>query len=166
MRGSAAIVARPEWLPKGYGYCPVHVHSWPMVVGSSCPRCAAKEPAAVAPTVATKARGRSTYRAQRTTCELGHSHPSKVEARVCHAVYRDHGMNALIFRNVRLPLWALPPTDNGIPHYCNVDFVLYAKEKGGIVAMIDAKSGKRSRDWERGRAAVEATYGVKVEERS
>jgi hypothetical protein len=35
-----------------------------------------------------------------------------------------------------------------------------------MMALIDAKSGRRSRDWERGRAAVEASYGVRVEERS
>lgn len=107
---------------------------------------------------------RSHFNARRTTCLAGHSHPSKVEARVCADVHLiakwDH---ARVFRNVRLPLLALPPTDAGLPHYCNVDFALV--KDGKIIRLIDAKSGRSSRDWERGRAAVEASYGIRVEER-
>lgn len=33
-----------------------------------------------------------------------------------------------------------------------------------IVRLVDAKSGRVSRDWRRGAAACEATYGLKVEE--
>lgn len=120
--------------------------------------------------VGEKPAGRSHYNARPTDCARGHRHASKVEARVCASVYAEAKKDTFpeaprVFRNARLPLWALPPTDAGLPHYCNVDFVIYAPA-GGIVRIIDAKSGKRSRDWERGRAAVEATYGVKVEERS
>jgi hypothetical protein len=109
---------------------------------------------------------RSHFNAVRTTCALGHTHPSKVEARVCASVYAEYGSwdDTTIYRNVRLPLWRLPPTDAGLPHYCSVDFAVF--RHGLMMALIDAKSGRRSRDWERGRAAVEASYGVRVEERS
>lgn len=115
-----------------------------------------------APVVAAKSPGKSHYAAVRTTCARGHSHPSKTEARACavvHARYPD----ACVFRNARLPLWCLTPTDAGIPHYVNIDFVVVA-DGGDPVAFIDAKCGKRSRDWERGRAAAQATYGIAVEE--
>lgn len=112
-----------------------------------------------------KPAGKSHYSAKATTCERGHNHPSKVEARVCAHVYAEWIKPDCIYRNVRLPLWSLPPTDAGIPHYCNVDFAVVAPSLI-FVALVDAKSGRRSRDWERGRAAVEATYGVRVEERS
>lgn len=125
---------------------------------------------------AEKPKGRSHFNAKATVCERGHRHPSRVEARVCASVYATYGHDPslTIYRNVRLPLWTLPPTDAGIPHYCNVDFAVlgyigHESKNGlwkGLVALIDAKSGRRSRDWERGRAAVEATYGVKVEEQS
>lgn len=126
--------------------------------------------------------GRSHFNAKRTVCEAGHAHPSKAEARVCASVYAEFSEEVAewgyrILRNVRLPLWSLPPTDAGLPHYCNVDFAIYApheateigfrrKSQGALVALIDAKCGRRSRDWERGRAAVEATYGIRVEERT
>lgn len=110
------------------------------------------------------AKGRSTFSAKQTTCERGHRHRSKVEARVCARVYADaeqDGMTA--YRDARLPLWALPPTDAGIPFYITIDFVV-KDVSGRIARLVDAKSGRRSREWARGRAAAEATYGIKVEE--
>jgi len=106
----------------------------------------------------------SLFSAKPTTCDLGHNHPSKVEARVCREVHAEAPAGASVYRNARLPLWALPPTDAGLPHYCNVDFVI--TEGGEVSRLVDAKKGRRSRDWQRGRASVEASYGVKVEERS
>lgn len=108
------------------------------------------------------ARKRSHFSAVATTCERGHRHPSKVEARVCAWVYARASEGETVYRNVRLPLFALPPTDAGLPHYCNVDFATV--KSGRLYWLVDAKSGRRSRDWERGRAAVEATYGLRVEE--
>lgn len=100
--------------------------------------------------------------AKATTCDLGHNHPSKVEARVCRRVHDETVAPRRVYRNVRLPLFALPPTDAGIPMYLNVDFVVVEGTK--IVRLVDAKTGRVSRDWRRGAAACEATYGLKVEE--
>ena len=100
--------------------------------------------------------------AKATTCDLGHNHPSKVEARVCRRVHDNTVAPRRVYRNVRLPLFALPPTDAGIPMYLNVDFVVIEGTK--IVRLVDAKTGRVSRDWRRGAAACEATYGLKVEE--
>lgn len=81
---------------------------------------------------------------------------------MCPVVRGEAPKGATVYRNVRLPLFALPPTDAGIPLYLNVDFVVVSDRR--IVRLIDAKSGRRSRDWRRGAAACEATYGLKVEE--
>ena len=100
--------------------------------------------------------------AKPTTCDLGHNHPSKVEARVCKRVHDETVAPRRVYRNVRLPLFVLPPTETGIPMYLNVDFVVIEGTK--IVRLADAKTGRVSRDWRRGAAACEATYGLKVEE--
>jgi hypothetical protein len=107
-------------------------------------------------------KGHSHFNATNTTCLLGHAHPSKVEARVCARVHHERADGDVIYRNVRLPLFALPPTARGIAMYLNVDFVVTRNRR--MVRIIDAKSGRRSRDWARGAAACEATYGLKVEE--
>ncbi len=109
-----------------------------------------------------KVAGRSHFNATPTTCDAGHRHASKVEARVCPVVRRAAPDGATVYRNVRLPLFALPPTNAGIPLYLNVDFVVVVDRR--IVRLVDAKSGRVSRDWRRGAAACEATYGLKVEE--
>jgi len=114
------------------------------------------------PAAAEKVTGRSHFNATPTTCVLGHRHQSKVEARVCPVVRDAAPVGATVYRNVRLPLFALPPTDAGIPLYLNVDFVVVVDRR--IVRLVDAKSGRVSRDWRRGAAACEATYGLKVEE--
>ena len=114
--------------------------------------------------VAVASKGRSHFNAKDTTCLLGHAHPSKVEARVCARLHHERADGDVIYRNVRLPLFALPPTARGIAMYLNVDFVVTRDRH--MVRIIDAKSGKRSRDWSRGAAACEATYGLKVEEMS
>lgn len=106
---------------------------------------------------------RSTFsNAKATTCDLGHNHPSKVEARVCARVHAETTAPRRVYRNVRLPLFALPQTDAGIPMYLNVDFVVVEGTK--IVRLVDAKTGRVSRDWRRGAAACEASYNLKVEE--
>lgn len=134
-----------------------------MTAPCRCRAVAAPRPARSA--VAEVERPRSHWAATPTTCTRGHRHQSKVEARVCPVVATEaEAAKATLYRNVRLPLWALAPTDAGIPMYCNVDFVFVSG--GRIVRIVDAKRGRRSRDWARGRKAVEATYGVAVEELS
>ena len=119
-------------------------------------------PSVEAPRRAARTRGRSHFNATATTCVHGHNHQSKVEARVCPVVRAEAPAGATVYRNVRLPLFALPPTDAGIPLYLNVDFVVVVDRR--IVRLVDAKSGRVSRDWRRGAAACEATYGLRVEE--
>ncbi len=107
-------------------------------------------------------KGHSHFNATNTTCLLGHAHPSKVEARVCARVHAETTAPRRVYRNVRLPLFALPPTDAGIPYYINVDLVVVEGTK--IVRLVDAKTGRVSRDWRRGAAACEASYGLRIEE--
>lgn len=112
-------------------------------------------------------KGRSHFNAKATVCERGHRHDSKVEARVCASVYVEAVEPVRVYRNVRLPLWCLAPTATGIPMYARIDFAVV--DGCRLVRLIDAKhakAGHASRDWARGRAAVESTYGLKVEERS
>lgn len=114
----------------------------------------------------------STYSAKRTKCSRNHNHPSKVEARVCEAVHLEWCSPHEVYRNVRLPAWSIGRTDAGIPHYVSVDFAVVEVVPMlhgtifKIAYLCDAKLGKRSRDWERGRAALQTTYGVSVVERS
>jgi hypothetical protein len=131
------------------------------VVSLTAHKCAVKAPLD-APPVRPAARKSTFSNAKPTTCDLGHNHPSKVEARVCRSVHEETTVGK-VYRNVRLPLFALPPTETGIPYYLNVDFVVIVNSQ--IVRLVDAKTGRVSRDWRRGAAACEATYGLKVEER-
>lgn len=106
--------------------------------------------------------------AKKTTCAALHSHPSKVEARVCDRlrddVLREEG-GAKLVRNVRLPLIA-STLFGCVPLSMTVDFAVYSPS-GKLLRLIDAKSGRRrSRDWARGKAVLEASFGVTVEEMS
>ncbi len=154
---------RPASLPDAVKWCPTHREAWLPSVKPGCPKCAAKAPEAPPP-VAPSMPGRSHFNATPTTCDAGHRHASKVEARVCPVVRAEAPAGATVYRNVRLPLFALPPTDTGLALFLNVDFVVIVDRR--IVRLVDAKSGRVSRDWRRGAAACEATYNVKVEELS
>ena len=102
--------------------------------------------------------------AKRTRCQEGHNHASKMEARVCDRLAllcRHWGYT--LFQQVRLPLWNLAPGKLDRALVISIDFAIV--EDGRLRRLIDAKSPTRvSRDWKRGAAAVEACYGIKVEE--
>lgn len=66
-----------------------------------------------------------------------------------------------LHRQCTFPLLALPPDEDGTPMRFTVDFYLF-RPSGGSRA-IDAK-GRRSPEWARGKAAFEASYGIRVEE--
>lgn len=99
-----------------------------------------------------------------TPCASGHRHPSKMEARVCERLTAECGLlGETLVRQVRLPLFALAPKSNGTAMYATVDFGIV---RGGRLArLVDAKNPTRvSPEWARGAAAVQATYGITVEE--
>ncbi len=104
--------------------------------------------------------------AKPTVCRIGHRHASQMEARVCGRLTQEcddfPGLGTL-YQQARIPLWTLAPGKNDRPLYLTVDFVIV--KDGKMVRAIDAKAkGRISRDWRRGAAAFEATYGIKIEE--
>jgi len=97
-----------------------------------------------------------------------HAHGSRLEARVCAALTLEARATGLrLFQQIRLPLLTSAPARNhnglctGRALYITIDFAL-VNAAGQIVRLIDAK-GRVSREWTRGAAAVEATYGIPVE---
>ena len=96
--------------------------------------------------------------AVKTVCDDGHTHASKMETRVCQrltARARVEGWTLL--QQVRFPLLAIGKM------YLTVDFVLWRSKVEWHA--VDAKAASRvSRDWRRGAAAFEATYGRRIEE--
>lgn len=102
--------------------------------------------------------------AKPTDCTCGRKHASKMEARVCARLRSELRHGQRLYHQVRLPLFVLPPTESGVPHYLTVDFLI-TRSDGSMWVAVDAKSkGRVSRDWRRGAAAFEATYGIKIEE--
>lgn len=97
------------------------------------------------------------------TVEDGIRFPSKLEARVYKLLRAGLKPGERLYRQVRLPLLAVAPTDSGLPLYMTVDFAIVSASGWRLV---DAKSRRKSRDWERGKRALEATYGLRVEELS
>ena len=85
---------------------------------------------------------------------------SRLEADVYVALTAGLGEDERIFVHPRFPLVSIAPSENGAPLYFTPDFLIVGP-KGWRV--VEAK-GRRSRDWERGRAAFVAAYGVDVEE--
>lgn len=101
--------------------------------------------------------------AKRTVCEQGHPHPSKMESRVCDRLAVEAQLAGLtLYQQVRLPVWNLAPRENGRAMYVSIDFAMV--RDGKLLRLIDAKSERKSRDWDRGARAVESCYGIKVEE--
>jgi hypothetical protein len=88
---------------------------------------------------------------------------SKAEARVAQRLLLEaRATKARLYRNVHVPLLSIAPEPGGVAFSLTVDFVL--RYADGRTRYIDAKSGKRSRDWNRGRAAAEAELGTRIEE--
>jgi len=113
------------------------------------------------------ARKRSWSNATPTACDCGRKHASKMEARVCARLRREIDANILdaltLYQQVRFPLFSLAPNEKGAPHTITVDFVVCSGSH--LFRAIDAKAkGRVSRDWRRGAAAFEATYGIRIEE--
>lgn len=101
-----------------------------------------------------------------TTCGMGHNHPSRLEAKTCDLLCLEYlnDETVSIARQVRFPLLAVCGSFDR-PLGMTIDFVVW-RHLGNAVTisrLIDAK-GRKSREWERGKAALEATLGVKVEE--
>lgn len=108
---------------------------------------------------------------RRSRCDLpGHVHDSVTEARVCCALRSEIcGTPVLLFVRARLPAWALGPQPSGLPACVSIDFAIVDPVSFRVLRLVDAKPEHRqavSRDWKRGRLALERTYGVRVEERS
>jgi hypothetical protein len=113
---------------------------------------------------------RSKWRKRRGFCDLDHAHDSQTEARVCIALRSEiEGRGLVLFVHARLPLLAIAPELSGIPAFLRIDFAVVAPgSPPRIVRLVDAKPRKHaavSRDWHRGRLALQASYGVPVEER-
>ena len=85
---------------------------------------------------------------------------SKLEADVYVVLTAGLGSDERIYCHPRFPLVSVAPSANGAPLYFSPDFLIVGP-KGWRV--VEAK-GRRSRDWERGKAAFVAAYGVEVEE--
>ena len=98
-----------------------------------------------------------------TTCVDGHRHPSKMEARVCGRLGSECRRDGtVLYRQVRLPLLSIAPKENGVPMSACIDFAIV--RGGKLLRLIDAKGSRVSREWKRGAAAVQAAWGVKIEE--
>lgn len=115
--------------------------------------------------------GKLGVRAVRSKCDAEHIHDSRMEARVCMALRSElAGTGLVVFVHARLPVWCLGPQPSGRPDYVTIDFaVLRPGAVPAVVRLVDAKPRRRaatSRDWRRGRRALEATYGIRVEERA
>ena len=107
--------------------------------------------------LAAKKSGRRWSSAKKKACAQGHAHPSKTEAAVCDRLHLEARVTeARVYTQVRLPLLALAPDANGRPLYLTIDFLVV---RGFSKRYIDAKAGRVSRDWRRGKAAFEVTYG-------
>lgn len=88
--------------------------------------------------------------------------PSKTEARVYRRLRGELKAGERLYCQVRFPLLAIGPVERLRPLNFTVDFVIVQRD--GTWRVIDAKTGRKSREWARGKAAFEATYNVKVEE--
>lgn len=96
-----------------------------------------------------------------TDCHQGHHHPSKIEARTCDRLtLLAEATGARLFRQVRFPLLASAPDQDGKPLYMTVDYALVAPD--GTLRLLDPK-GRNAREWRRGAAALEATLKTKIE---
>ena len=105
--------------------------------------------------------------AKPTDCPRGHRHGSRIEARFCGIVLAEASAEERVFVHARVPLWVLGADAGGRPaSYFTPDFLVLGPGPDGrpvIRRCFDAK-GRTSREWRRGRAAFQETYGVEVVE--
>ena len=99
---------------------------------------------------------------------------SKMEARVFARLKAELRPGETLLRQVRLPLLAIAPNDREVPLALTVDFAILRVDSlapgewarlgpACWIRWIEAKGKRRSRDWARGKAAFEATWG-RIEE--
>ncbi len=154
-RGCTGTLERTNYNGVPLNVCDTCGDAWPAIAGSATPRKAATK-------------GKSHYANVPTECGKRHRHASKTEAAVCgalHAEYEAQEGNGFfsIIQQPCFPLLIIATRENDRPLYFTPDFVVWSS--GRMLRVIDAKSGRRrNREWARGKAAFEATYGIKVEE--
>ena len=109
--------------------------------------------------MAKKKTGRPWSNARKAACPCGRTHPSRLERTVCLRLTAEaQATGCQLRQQVRFPLLAVP---GGLA--ITVDFVLWRSPTDWRA--IDAKSpGRVSRDWRRGAAAFQASYGRAIEE--
>ena len=102
--------------------------------------------------------------ARKTQCGGGHTHASKMEARVCDRLRVAYpGAQYRLVQQIRLPLLVLVDTDGRVP-YMTVDFGVL-NENYALVRLVDAKTKRRvSRDWPARKRALENSWDIKIEE--
>jgi len=90
--------------------------------------------------------------------------PSKTEARVAERLLQEEKvtLGARLYRQVHVPLLSIASNDRGKPLVFTVDFVLVYST--GVKRYIEAKTGRRSRDYPLRRRAAEAWLGQRIEE--
>ncbi len=112
-----------------------------------------------------------------TACPKGHKHASRTEAGVCARLHLEYAQalragTVRILQQVRFPLMASAGDEAGRPLYQSVDFAVVGQARAYptgtetwlVARLVDAKGNRKSREWERGVRALEATIGVRVEE--
>lgn len=150
-------------LPPGVQWCAKHGLGGTFR-GWTCRRCSeegASEPPAPLPSPKP-----AWSAAKRSECPQGHKHRSRLEARVCARLTEECAANGdALFQNIRLPLISISPKpETGAPMVITVDFAIV--RGGRLHRLVDAKSSRKSRDWDRGARACESSWGVKIEESS
>lgn len=103
--------------------------------------------------------------AKRCASADGTPHASKMERAVYERIKRELRPGAVLLRQVRMPLLSIAPDNLGRPLYLTVDFAIIDESGPDAcdIRWVEAKGKRRSRDWARGKAAFEATWG-KIEE--
>lgn len=91
--------------------------------------------------------------------------PSKTQLRVYLRLKSEIQPPLTLFIEPRIPVFNLAPNERLRPLYVTPDFAVWDGTK--IVRIVDAKPKNRkahSRDWHRGKRALEACIGIRVEE--
>lgn len=113
------------------------------------------------------AKGRESVWRATPTRVAGITFQSQTQARVFLRVRSELLPGQRLMLDLRLPLPSLSPLVTRKPWCIRIDFVVWGLrgERWEIARLVDAKPSKwKSRDWPRGKAAAESSFGVKVEE--
>ncbi len=117
--------------------------------------------------------------AARTVGPDGIAHASKMEARVFERLRRELQPGERILRQIRMPLFSAASDARMRPLALTIDFAVLAPNTQdppnrlgpwhllpnclGWVCWVEAKGRRKSRDWARGKAAFESTWGKIME---